>query len=68
MIQILEEPTGVTYKQLISLAFTICDEFILVKRDQIELSEKAKHSLRNYNTYKRDYKARRMVSDNSTRK
>ncbi|WP_270168634.1 hypothetical protein [Paenibacillus sp. SYP-B4298] len=40
MIQILEEPTGVTYKQLISLAFTLCDEFILVKRDQIELNEK----------------------------
>ncbi len=29
MIQILEEPIGVTYKQLISLAFNICDEFIL---------------------------------------
>ncbi|MUG68977.1 hypothetical protein GNP94_23775 [Paenibacillus campinasensis] len=42
MIQILEEPIGVTYKQLISLAFNICDEFILVKRDQIILNENGK--------------------------
>lgn len=39
MIQVLEEPVGSTYKQLISLAFNICDEFILVKRDQLELTE-----------------------------
>ncbi|HAG01372.1 MULTISPECIES: hypothetical protein [Paenibacillus] len=42
MIQILEEPVGSTYKQLISLAFKICDEFILVKREQLELTEKTK--------------------------
>ncbi|ANY75269.1 hypothetical protein BBD41_23320 [Paenibacillus ihbetae] len=40
MIQILEEPVGSTYKQLISLAFNICDEFILIKRDQLELTKK----------------------------
>ncbi len=33
MIKILEEPIGVTYQQLVSLAFNICDELILVKRD-----------------------------------
>lgn len=40
MIQILEEPVGRTYKQLISLAFNTCDEFILVRREQLELTEK----------------------------
>lgn len=40
MIEILEEPINNTYKQLISLAFEICDEFILVKRDQLGLNKK----------------------------
>lgn len=51
MIQILEEPVGVTYKQLISLAFTLCDEFILVKRDQIELSEKGERFIEELQPY-----------------
>ena len=39
MIQLLEEPSGITYTQLVSLAFSLCDEFILVKRDQIDLNK-----------------------------
>lgn len=41
MIPLLEEPMGATYKQLISLAFDLCDEFILVKRDQMKTDANA---------------------------
>lgn len=51
MIEILEEPIGNTYRQLISLAFNICDEFILVKRDQIELSENSELLIKELNPY-----------------
>ncbi len=51
MIEILEEPVGNTYRQLISLAFNICDEFILVKRDQIELSKNSELLIEELNPY-----------------
>ncbi|WP_248628182.1 hypothetical protein [Paenibacillus durus] len=51
MIEILEEPVGNTYKQLISLAFNICDEFILVKRDQIELSKNSELLIKELKPY-----------------
>lgn len=56
MIQLLEEPRGVTYQQLISLAFSICDEFILVKRDQIELSGKGEEFLKEIKPYIKEIK------------
>lgn len=33
----MQEPTGQTYKTLVQVAMEVCDEFILVKRDQMEL-------------------------------
>jgi hypothetical protein len=33
----LEEPSGGAYRTLIQLALEVCDTFILVKRDQMEL-------------------------------
>ena len=39
MIEILEEPIGDAYKKLITLAMAVCDEFILVKRDQLPLNQ-----------------------------
>ncbi len=56
MIQILEEPVGNTYRQLISLAFNICDEFILVKRDQIELSENSEMLIKELEPYLKEVK------------
>ncbi|KOY17409.1 hypothetical protein [Paenibacillus xylanivorans] len=56
MIQILEEPTGVAYKQLVSLAFSLCDEFILVKRDQIELNEDGKRFIEEIKPYIKEIK------------
>lgn len=38
MIYILEEPRGRAYEGLISMAFRVCDEFILVKKDQLTLT------------------------------
>ncbi|OZB96225.1 hypothetical protein [Paenibacillus sp. XY044] len=38
MIYILEEPRAGAYQALISMAFRACDEFILVKRDQLSLT------------------------------
>lgn len=37
-IELLEEPVGDTYRQLLSLAFNVCDQCILVQRDQIPIS------------------------------
>ena len=39
MINILEEPTGDTYKTLLSYALTKCNIFILVVRPDMKLSE-----------------------------
>ncbi|WP_145136527.1 hypothetical protein [Paenibacillus sp. Y412MC10] len=38
MIYILEEPRGRAYEGLITMAFRVCDEFILVKKDQLTLT------------------------------
>ncbi len=38
MIYILEEPRGRAYEGLISMAFRVCNEFILVKKDQLTLT------------------------------
>ncbi len=56
MIEILEEPIGNTYKQLISLAFNICDEFILVKRDQIDLSKSSETLIEELKPYIKEIK------------
>ncbi|MEI0735529.1 hypothetical protein VQ056_00690 [Paenibacillus sp. JTLBN-2024] len=56
MIQILEEPIGVTYASLISLAFDVCDEFILVKRDQIGLHPNAEALLDRLQPYVKEMK------------
>ena len=45
MIRILEEPKRDTYKSLLSLAMEVCDEFILVKREQIEIDESGQNLL-----------------------
>ncbi|KOP67262.1 hypothetical protein AMS62_19915 [Bacillus sp. FJAT-18019] len=42
MKEFLEEPKGTTYKELLNVAFSICDEFLLVKRDQLDLNENGK--------------------------
>lgn len=41
MREFLEEPKGTTYKELLDVAFSICDEFLLVKRDQLDLNKNA---------------------------
>jgi hypothetical protein len=51
MIQILEEPVGHTYKQLIKLAFSICDQFILVERDQLAVNENGKQLIADLTPY-----------------
>jgi len=45
LIKILEEPKGDTYKELLSLAMEVCDEFILVKREQISINESGQNLL-----------------------
>lgn len=42
MKEFLEEPKGSTYKELLNVAFSICDELLLVKRDQLDLNENGK--------------------------
>ncbi|MEJ9216800.1 hypothetical protein P4H46_01030 [Paenibacillus glucanolyticus] len=42
MKELLEEPKGTTYKDLLEVAFSTCDEFLLVKRDQLDLNKNAK--------------------------
>lgn len=42
MKEFLEEPKGTTYKELLNVAFSICDELLLVKRDQHDLNENDK--------------------------
>ncbi|WP_379135746.1 hypothetical protein [Paenibacillus sp. sgz500958] len=39
MFVILQEPTGEVYRSLLEVAINLCDEFILVKRDQMPLEE-----------------------------
>ena len=56
MIQVLEEPIGVTYASLISLAFDVCDEFILVERDQIGLHPNAEALLDRLQPYVKEMK------------
>ncbi|WP_058303081.1 hypothetical protein [Gorillibacterium timonense] len=53
MIQILEEPVGEAYRSLISLAFKICDELILVKRDQLPLNESGQDLITQLRPYTR---------------
>lgn len=56
MIMILKEPYGNTYKSLISLAMNTCDEFILVKRDQVPLYEKGYDFLHKLKPYLKEIK------------
>ncbi|WP_159888707.1 hypothetical protein [Paenibacillus puerhi] len=56
MIQILEEPYGNTYKSLLKLALNVCDEFILVKRDQIPLFENGNDILKTLNPFLKEVK------------
>ncbi|GIO31713.1 MULTISPECIES: hypothetical protein [Paenibacillus] len=51
MIEILEEPVGETYRSMVSLAFDVCVEFILVKRDQISLNPNAEALLNQLKPY-----------------
>lgn len=46
IIEIESEPKGDSYNSLINLAFEICDEFILVIRDNIDLNEVGKTILK----------------------
>lgn len=56
MKEILEEPTGNTYKQLVELAFSVCDEFTLVKREQLDLNENAQQLLKELKPYIKEIK------------
>jgi len=56
MIQILEEPVSHTYKQLVTLAFAICDQFILVERDQLAVNENGKRLMDELTPYVKEVK------------
>jgi len=56
MKEILEEPKGNTYKQLLDLAFSICDECILVDRDQHELTKDVENFLNELKPYIKEIK------------
>ncbi|OEH86996.1 hypothetical protein BHU72_01700 [Desulfuribacillus stibiiarsenatis] len=51
MIEILEEPIGITYRSLVSLAFEVCNNFTLVKRDQLPLNHSGKKLLTELKPY-----------------
>lgn len=46
-----EEPKGTAYKELLDLAFSTCDEFLLVKRDQLDLNRNAKKFIEEIKPY-----------------
>lgn len=51
MKEFLEEPKGTTYKELLNVAFSICDELLLVKRDQLDLNENGKKFIGEIKSY-----------------
>lgn len=51
MKHFLEEPKGTTYKELLDLAFSLCDELLLVKRDQLELNKNAENFIEDIKPY-----------------
>jgi len=56
MKELLEEPKGKTYKELLDVAFSICDECILVDRDQHELTEDVESFLQKIKPYIKEIK------------
>jgi hypothetical protein len=51
MKEFLVEPKGTTYKELLDLAFSICDELLLVKRDQLDLNKNAEEFIEDIKPY-----------------
>ncbi|MBO2942637.1 hypothetical protein JJQ72_01390 [Paenibacillus sp. F411] len=56
MKKFIEEPKGTTYKELLNVAFSICDEFLLVKRDQHDLNENGEKFIEEIKPYVKEIK------------